>query len=335
MDHRPFWLAVVVLAPQVAITMGSMLTPDRYGPLPKDANRFKRRCRLLQSWYRVEILKIAQCGPWRPGGQVVGSSLVDGEVSGANFISPEAFAYAKQRVEDKKDNPDLTIEEFRLFNNMLSSMPMCFNLFADFRVAIQKRVAAARDVLASMFSSSPIHAIDEVVVEMIPRPTHLYIDDKTAWDAAIFYADPAGKPGLVSIETKYTDKLGGNKASKQDRKFELARQLEVFTPDGLSWHRDNGFDQVARNLLLTLAYADRHALAHAKNYVMAPKDDTEAPKAVSQLRARLAPRYRDCIETLPLETAVERGLKRADDALGSHLQRFRQRYLDFSQIAHL
>jgi hypothetical protein len=308
---------------------------DRYGPLPHDAHAFTRRCRLLQSWYRVEVLKITECGPWRPTGRLVGSSLVGGEISGKNFISPEALAYARQRVADKKTNADLTIDEFRLFNNMLSSMPMCFNLFADFRAAVKGGHAAGVTALAAIFASSPIHCVEDVVVEMIPQPTDQYIDDKTAWDAAVIYTDPAGRRGLASIETKYTDKLGGNRATKEGRKLDLAKRLGVFSPDGLLWHTENGFDQVARNLLLTLAYADKHAMAHARNYVLAPRGDDEAPAAVARLKERLAPQYKDSIEMLPLESVVERGMACADECLASHLRRFHQRYLDFSQIAHV
>lgn len=308
---------------------------DRYGPLPHDANSLTRRCRLLQGWYRVEVLHIPQCGPWRLAGRLVGSSLVGGEISGKNFISPEALAYARQRVADKKTNADLTIDEFRLFNNMLSSMPMCFNLFADFRAAVKAGHAAGAKALAAIFASSPIHRVEDVVVEMIPQPADQYIDDKTAWDAAVIYTDAAGRRGLASIETKYTDKLGGNRATREGRKLDLAKRLGVFSPDGLQWHTENGFDQVARNLLLTLAYADKHALAHARNYVLAPRDDDEAPSAVAKLKDRLAPQYKDSIELLPLETVVERGLICADECLAGHLRRFHQRYLDFSQIAHL
>ncbi len=310
-------------------------TEERYGPLPDSDSRFKRRCRLLQSWYRVEILKLDECGPWQPGRSLVGSSLVDGEVSGANFLSPEAFAYAKQRAADGKNNPDMTIDEFRLFNNMLSSMPMCFNLFSDFRAAAQMGDPQCTDTLAAIFRSSPITRVDEVVVEMIPQPTSDYIDDKTAWDAAVLYTDGDGNKGLASIETKYTDKLGGNRASKEGTKLRLAKRLGVFTEQGLDWYADRGFDQVARNLLLTLAYADKHDLALAKNYVLAPIDDSEAPVVVSQLQHRLAPEHKDCIELLPLETVVDRGLESAGPFFAELLNRFRERYLDFDQIDHL
>ena len=263
--------------------------------------------------------------------------MVDGDATGKNFLSDDAFAYAIQRVADKEDCPDLTIDEFRLFNNMLSSMPMCFNLFADFRSAVHGGGPDATGVLAAIFNSSPIAQIHDVIVEMIPTPIEDYIDDKTAFDAAVLFVDPQGHPGLASIETKYTDKLGTKAAAKQDKKFDIAQELNLFTGSGLGWYRQHGFDQVARNLLLTLAYAKKHDMASAINYVLAPELDTEAPKVVEELTGRLAADYRDRIKLLSLERFVERGLSCANENedIADHLRRFHKRYLDFSQIDHL
>lgn len=308
---------------------------EQYGPLPKDADPLKRKCRLLQSWYRVEVLGQTECGPWRRGARAVGSMLVDGERTGSNFLSPVAFAYAKEKVDEKATNPDLTLDEYRLFNNMLSSMPMCFNLFADFRAGVQAGDPAATRALAAMFAESPIAAIESVEVEMIPRPPGDYIDDKTAFDAAILFSDGDGRACLASIETKYTDKLAGNIASRQSRKFALAEEIGLFTHEGLKYYTAHGFNQVARNLLLTFAYARKHDLQHACNYVLAPAEDNEGPRAVGLIRQYLAPAYSDRIILLPLESAVDRALQVIDGALADHLRRFRKRYLDFDQIAHL
>ena len=308
---------------------------DRYGPLPNDVNPLKRKCRLLQAWYRVDKLNETNCGPWRKGGRPVGSTLVDGERTGANFLSPAAFTYAREKAVEKGTNPDLTLDVYRLFNNMLSSMPMCFNLFSDFLERARSDCGTTCRVLAAMFAESPIAAIESVEVEMLPRPTERYIDDKTAFDAAVLFRDASGRPGLASIETKYTDELGGNKARNEDRKFELALNLGLFTDDGLAWYRTHGFDQVARNLLLTFAYARVEGLHHAMNYVLGPAEDEEAPRAVESLRLRLAPAFRDRIMWLPLEHAIERGLSVADQFLADHLKRFHSRYLDFSQIEDL
>ena len=124
---------------------------------------------------------------------------------------------------------------------------------------------------------------------MIPRPISENIDDKTAFDALIRFEGQDGKNGLAAIETKYTDKLGGNVASKQDRKFALAADLHLLTDAGTSWCRDHRFDQVARNFLLTVAFAHRHSIENAINYVVGPIDDTETPRMVADLNARHIP----------------------------------------------
>jgi hypothetical protein len=229
----------------------------------------------------------------------------------------------------------ISIDEFRLFNNMLSSMPMCFNLFADFRAAVQERHIACVDVLAAIFKTSPISLVDDIVVEMIPQPTCEYIDDKTAWDAAILYQDDRGGKGLASIETKYTDKLGSNQASKEDKKLKLAEELGLFGDGWLEWYGPHHFNQVARNLLLTLAYQRKHGIAHAIDYVLAPEADEEALRVVNELKSRLSSKYQTSIEMLPLEVAVKRGLACSDEFFTEHLNRFWQRYLDLSQIDRL
>lgn len=308
---------------------------QRYGPQVKSDGPFTRKCRLLQSWYRIEVARQAECGPHERGGRLVGSSLVNGEQTGANFISPAAFVYAQERVAAKATNPDLKIEEYRLFNNMLSSQPMCFNLFSDLRLGLREGRPDATEVLTAVLAESRVSAVSSVEVEMVPRPTADYIDDKTAFDAAVLFTDSRGRPGLAAIETKYTDKLGTNRASKEDRKFALADSLGLFTDEGRAWYAEHGFDQVARNLLLTLAYARKHGIANAINYVVGPREDVEAPAAVDALKSRLAPAHRDRIIWLPLEEIVRRGLAVADGELAEHFMRFYRRYLDFNQIAHL
>jgi len=305
---------------------------ERYGPQNDGDTSLTRRCRLLQSWYRVEVLGQSECGPFRVGGRRVGNVLVGGEETGANFLSQAAFEYAKEKVAEKASNPDLTIDEYRLFNNMLSSMPMCFNLFSDLRGGVLAGNPEATSVLCALFREAPIATVEYVEVEMIPRPTREYIDDKTAFDAAVLYRDESGRPGIVTIETKYTDKLGGNKASQEQRKFELAEALGLFTRDGLDWYRGNGFDQVTRNLLLTFAYAVRHGLAHASNYVLAPEQDDEAPRKVHALRKRLNTPFRGAIRFLALEDAVGRGLSAGLSEFGDLFKAFRRRYLDFSPV---
>lgn len=305
----------------------------RYGPQYEGDSVFTRKCRLLQSWYRVERLKQSSCGCHVPEGKRVGSALENGETSGANFLSLAARACAWEKLAEKQlVNPDLTVDRYRLFNNMLSSQPMCFNLFADLRLGVHHDNANAREIIAAMFPESPIRKVDRVEIEMLPQPKEDYIDDRTAFDAVVLFTGSDGRPGLASIETKYTDKLGVSPARSVARQKQIARDIGLFDDRAADLYDSVPFGQIIRNLLLTLVYGKRHECSSVRNYVIAPAEDEETRQVIHSLRERLAPKYRDAIAFISLEDVGERGLRVARGEYKRHLRAFHQRYLDFGQI---
>ena len=91
---------------------------------------FTARMRLHQSWYRAEVLAVAcGTGPHRESSNAYGNMLrpADGE-AGLNFLTPAIFDVARARLA-RGDRDGGKVEEFRLLHNLLSSQPMCFNLF--------------------------------------------------------------------------------------------------------------------------------------------------------------------------------------------------------------
>ncbi|OGQ79471.1 MAG: hypothetical protein A2289_23845 [Deltaproteobacteria bacterium RIFOXYA12_FULL_58_15] len=301
---------------------------DRYGPQVSGETGLKRLCRLQQSWYRVERLGETKCGPYDPGKCVVGSALVNGRTSGKNFLNQTTFAYAKEQLAAAEANPQITIKPYRLFNNMLSSQPMCFNLFGHLRAGVKRKDAGAGDVLKAMLRDSPINVVDAVEVEHLPMPIDDYIKDKTAFDASIRFRNPNGASCIATIETKYTDEFGKNSAREVSYQVGLMENWQLCTNDGLEYFKAHGIPQVARNLLLTLAYQRKHDLAYAVNFVVGLRDDRGAENDVNALRDKLAPAYRDRLQILPLEEIVERGLTTAKESHADVLKMFRERYLE-------
>jgi len=306
------------------------------GPQVADESGLKRLCRLQQSWYRAERLGNPAYGPHKPGGRVVGSALLEGELTGDNFISQAVLAYVREKLEEKRTrNPDLTIERFRLFNNMLSSQPMCFNLFSDLRSGVLRSDDAAARIVRAMFEDVPIATVDAIEVENLPQPLAEYIKDKTAFDASIHFTDPAGAPGIVTIETKYTDALGKGSASEVKHQVKLMEDWELCTPAGLDHFRCTGIPQIARNLLLTIAVQKRHGLSFATNFVVGLQEDASVSKAVAALRARLAAPYQERVQVLQLEGLVMRARKCSSGVYDDVFQRFWERYLDFDRARAL
>ena len=94
--------------------------------------------------------------------------------------------------------------------------------------------------MRAMFPATPVHSVDDIVVEDVPTLLSAYLDDKTGWDAAIWIN---GGTGLITIETKYTDPLDTSAPlTPKQRRVEAATELGLFSPPGwdfyTSWVRD-------------------------------------------------------------------------------------------------
>ena len=173
-----------------------------YGNQCGSDNAFTRKARLLQSMYRVEIGEEEGTGPTRASKRKYGNMISGGEVSGKNFLMKETFEYAKERVANKRENE--TIDGFRLFNNLLSSQPMAFNLFHPLMLLLKQDPAMVTLAVRSVFRNFPVFEVTEIGLEFIPTPIDKYTNDKSAMDAYIRFVDNKGGKHIIAIETKST-----------------------------------------------------------------------------------------------------------------------------------
>jgi hypothetical protein len=107
-----------------------LATTDGFGSDP-EVGAFRRRLRLPG--------KVARAPGSSDGERIfngrslgkLGSTLPDdfARETGANFISPAVRHAVLDRIQTEQ--PGESIEQNRLFSNLLSSMPLCFNLFGE------------------------------------------------------------------------------------------------------------------------------------------------------------------------------------------------------------
>jgi len=203
--------------------------------------------RRLQSWYRERVLHV------RPGPYgrylALGSYLHSQDVAaspGLNFLSEAAQAHAEQRITEVRAEGG-SLDPVRLRQNMLSSMPLCFNLFGTMRAE-----ADFFGVFQQLFDPAAI-AITEVVCEWAPQPPSQFLGDRTAFDAVVFYETAVG-PRFCGIETKYTEPFSATLYDTQ-RYRDVTRDCGWFNnPDqagaDLKHPKSN---QLWRNLMLAAA----------------------------------------------------------------------------------
>lgn len=318
------------------------------GKIYSSGNDFTTEAALLQSYYRADNkLPIGKTSVKVFTGEILNSKKVykverveyghiveNGENVNRNFFFDKTWGYAHERVNNKK--PDETIKADRLFNNLLSSMPLAFNLFHPLIELLKKDEPATTNIVKAVFPNYDIKKVDEINIEFIPLPITDYTNDKSAMDAVIFFTDSKGMKNIIAIEVKYTDTLGSNKAKENDLKYKAALATEYFTAAGLK-HIKNGCTQVYRNFLLTEKYRMVHGIANSYNVILAPSKHPSTEKEIESLKKFLD--FDKCpgdkITKYSLEDFVSNVKINAPDELSDWIKWFRDRYLDFAKIEPL
>lgn len=276
------------------------------------------RYRAHQSWWRETHRGVAPGPHPKVPGRLVGSTF-DPEAVAAdrrlNFIDEAAYRHAERRAREVQVEGG-TLNADRLFGNLLSSMPMCFNLFGAAGTA-----PGFVDLMRAVFDHDAT-AVDDVVCEA-PSPPEW--DDRTAFDAQVDYRTHAGDRRFLAVETKYTEPF-------TPTRYDRARYRQITSESG--WFRDGAADELVdpatnqlwRGLLL-MCVAEDHFEATGRYVVIAPGNDSAAIAAVETTRSWMVPHEADRLTFVSLERIVDAADRLADRRLNSWASAFRERYL--------
>jgi hypothetical protein len=164
-------------------------------------SRRTARYRLLQSWYREQVLQ-AEFGEYRVAGGLrpLGSLLDVQEVMARpylNFLTDRAARYARERA-DLVVASGGTLDKARLARNMLASTPLAFSVFGELRGRSDKGLDVVRAFLDP-------HAVGIDLVECAWRPAVDVLGDAATFDAAIVTRRHDGSRHLVGVDVRYAE----------------------------------------------------------------------------------------------------------------------------------
>ena len=311
---------------------------DKYGEKYCGDSLFVAKCRRLQSIFRVE--KNEEIRPYNGrDGKVhyYGNYINCGERSGVNFLTEYAFDYAKERVKNRKKYE--TIDADRLFNNLLSSQPMAFNLFCPLRKMLKESSEYATTVIKAALPMFPIHKVIKVELEFIPGNYKELTGDKSAMDAIIRFLKEDGTEGFIAVETKYSENLGMNVALDKDtkktraRSLEAVRELKCFNPDVEERINDGRvkLTQIYRNFLLSETYGAKEGL-ESYSIILAPKEHPSTNNEVASLTMELREEYKDKLREITLEDFVGKIIDKSPEEYRFVFEKFYDRYLNFGKL---
>lgn len=277
------------------------------------------RYRLLQSWYR-EVVLDAPPAPVR--GRLVGSMLDVGAVRerpGLNFLNDAALAHARARIA-ATSSERLTLSAPRLLHNMLSSMPMCFNIFGALGGD-----GGFLELFRRCFDPDAV-SIDAPICEWNPSRSEHPLGDGTAFDALVTYRTAEGTSRFIGFETKYTEPFS-EKEYTNDRYTATTAACSWFEDPGAACAtlRASSTNQLWRNLLLA-AGLDLAGMGEGAVVVVSAADDPAARAAVTAVGVTLREADRR-LRMVTLEDLVA-AASQVGGGPASWGERFAQRYLD-------
>jgi hypothetical protein len=259
---------------------------------------------------------------------------MNGDKTGKNFLEDYIFDYAKKRVNNRKHYE--TINEERLFNNLLSSQPMAFNLFCPLEEMRKEDESSATDILRAALPDYNINKVTKIDLEFIPDNFKELTNDLTAMDAIIEFTDNEGIPSFIAIETKYSENLGTTEASDKGKgkakAIETIKSLRIFQSEieNRITSKEVALTQIYRNFLLSETYGINQN-KKAYSIVLAPKEHPTTGDEVNSLKNELKEEYRYKISSVNLEDFVLKLIEKSQGKYQATFRAFYDRYLNFEK----
>jgi hypothetical protein len=291
--------------------------------------RFRACARLLQSlWREDQGLPIGtyedRNGRKRRIGSLINTAAAE---AGRNFMSPDVAYLARHEVTYQE--PGALIDQQRLFGNLLSSMPLAFNLGAP--LAFDAELATA--VIRSLMPHIDVQSVRRVWFEHSPgRRNPALTGDRTAFDIAIIYERTNGGRGLIAIEVKYSETLAEPMPPELNARYEsLAQESGLYNEPTHAALRVNPLQQLFREHLLAQAAVIRGDYVEATFAVIAPRANYLVQNGCALYASFLAAPGEGQVPFVNIE--LERFIEALgwagahDDAVALH-----QRYCDWTRV---
>jgi hypothetical protein len=287
-------------------------------------NRFRSAARLLQSiWRRDRNLPIGDYIGEDGKRHKLGSRITPAAgATGANFITPEIAMIAWREAAYREYGA--LIDEERLFTNLLSSMPLTFNLFAPWR----QDAELARAMLIHLIPDF-VGTVQQVLFEHAPaRGNVRFTGDYSAFDCIARYLTSDGKKGFVAFEVKFSEPMDEPTKPLKPRYDELAENSCLFVEPGDPALRANPLQQLFREHLLAQSMIENGLYAEGHFVLIAPELNHPAQNAAVAYAEHLREpgEGRITFQNVTLEKIVD-AFREAGQA--EHAAALHRRYLDF------
>ncbi len=290
-----------------------------------DKSEFQRKARLLQSIWREEQGYPVGVHKHKGESRHLGSrlSMPWADETLANYLTDTIREVARAEVLDKKKSKGKLYGKPRIFNDLLSSQPLCFNLFGE----LQQDLPLATKIFNDL-TPTEIREITAIEFEYSPgRGDERYTGDRSAFDVYVIFSTLSGGKGFLGIEVKYHENLKGKAASHRSRYDEIAQIMGCFRPETLNDLKQQPLQQIWRDHLLAGIHKHIDSFEEGAFVFLYPIDNPHCNEAIQAYQEKLS--NQDSFLAWTLEDLVESIQRNSEQPW---IELFVDRYLDFYKI---
>ena len=299
---------------------------ERYSALEAvDKSDFQRSARILQSMWRAECgYEIGELKT-RTGSRLLGSRLVMpwAQEKLANYLSDTIKDVVCKEVMDREKSQGKLYGKPRIFNDLLSSQPLCFNLFAE----LQRDLPLATDVMKNL-TNGLVGSVTAIDFEWSPgRGDPSMTGDRSAFDVYVSFSSADDKKGFIGIEVKYHENLIGAASPHKDRYDQIADQMGCFKESNREDLKDQPLQQIWRDHLLAGIHRIADGFEEGFFVFLHPEKNPHCSSAVADYKRCLT--NADTFASWTIES-VAGAIKRCTD--DPWIDLFINRYLAFEKV---
>jgi hypothetical protein len=291
-----------------------------------DRSSFASKARLLQSIWRTE--KGYELEEKRGKKKVYGNYLKQdfAKESGANFLTKEIFELVKHEVANKHIEKKV-IQEPRIWNNLLSSQPLAFNLFGELKLDLTLATLVFKD----LYSERQIDRITAIEFEYSPgRGNPKYTGDGSAFDVFVTCNNMLNQQCFFGIEVKYAEDLNDAPSKHKELYTTIAEKSGVFEMQNLPRLKEKPLQQIWRDHLLALSLFITNDDYVVGDFIyLYPSGNLNCEVGVEAYKTTLNELGETYFKPLTLEKMVETIKSHCSDRW---IEDFEDRYLNFRKI---
>ncbi len=295
---------------------------------------WQRRLRLTQAlWREQQKLPIGTRSTSKHGDDTgsreeLGSRIAMPEAQKdlSNFLTDTIRKVVRDELASEQTRrEEKLISAPRIYEDLLSSQPLCFNLFGEMKADLQIATAWARHLWPER-----VKQVTRLEFEHSPgRRDERYLGNRTSFDVYLEHTVPDEGEGFIGIEVKYHESLEVKAEEVRSRVREVARSSGAFDEGDIAALAAPPLQQVWFDHLLALSMLQAEKARWRTNGLfvfMHPVANEACYRVVNAYGRKL--REHNTFQRMTLEEAVA-ALR--DTCDGEWVQAFQWRYLDYAR----